>query len=109
MATPVVLGDFEQLVILGVFQAGAEAYGVSIWKEIATRTARDVSMGAVYKTLERLETKGLLTSRVGPPTSERGGRSKRIYGVTTAGRRAVRSFVSALISMTAGLEQALEP
>jgi len=70
-------GSFEQLVLLALMRLGADGYGVSIADDIAERTRRDVSLGAVYKTLERLEDKGLVASRIGDPTPERGGRRKK--------------------------------
>ena len=73
------LGDFEQLILLGVLRLGDEAYGVAIRQEIHRRSGRDVSINAVYTTLDRLERKGLLESWVGDPTPERGGRRKKFY------------------------------
>ena len=73
---PDVLGEFEQLVLLALVRLGTDGYGVSIADDIAERTSRDVSLGAVYKTLERLEDKGLVASRIGDPTPERGGRRR---------------------------------
>src|ERR671912_88076 len=61
MAMPPILGEFEQIVLLGVLQCGGGAYGVPIWKELEARTGRSVSLGAVYKTLDRLEGKGYVT------------------------------------------------
>ena len=101
------LGDFEQLVLLGVLQGGPEAYGVPIWREVETRTGRRVSLGAVYKTLDRLEAKGLARSARGEPTSERGGRSKRVYQLTAVGLRSLRASLDALARMTDGLEAEL--
>ena len=101
------LGDFEQLVLLGVLQSTPDSYGVPIWRELETRTGRNVSLGAVYKTLDRLESKGLLRSARGQPSPERGGRSKRLYRVTPAGLGLLNSTLAALSRMTAGLE--LEP
>src|SRR6185436_8676314 len=76
--TPV-LGDFEQLVLLGVLRLERQdsAYGAAIRQEIHARSRRDVSINAVYTTLDRLEGKGLLRSWVGEPTAQRGGRSMR--------------------------------
>ena len=68
------VGEFEQLVLLGVLQCGPDAYGVPVWRELEARGGREVSLGAVYKTLDRLEAKGCVTSSVGEPTAERGGR-----------------------------------
>ncbi len=104
MAEGQALGDFEQLVLLGVLQGGAEAYGVPIWSELETRTGRRVSLAAVYKTLDRLETKGLVRSARGEPTAERGGRSKRLYRVTASGLRLLRASLAALARMAEGLE-----
>ena len=70
------LGDFEQLVLLALLRLGDDAYGVPIREEIQERAGRVVSLGSVYKTLERLEVKGYVSSFVGEPTNERGGRRK---------------------------------
>jgi len=90
------LGEFEQVVLLAILCVGDDAYGVSIGSAIRTRTGRDCSPGALYTTLDRLENKGLVTSRMGDPTAQRGGRPKRFFGVTKAGleaiTRAQRSF-----------------
>jgi DNA-binding PadR family transcriptional regulator len=102
-----VLGEFEQIVLLAVLQAGAGAYGVPVWREIEARTGRGVSIAAVYKTLERLEQKGYVRGRIGEPTAARGGRAKRVYSVTAPGLRAVRSSVDALQRMASGLEDLL--
>jgi DNA-binding PadR family transcriptional regulator len=73
------LGDFEQIVLLGVarLEPQESAYGAAIRQEIHARSGRDVSINAVYTTLDRLETKGFLTSWVGEPTPERGGRRRK--------------------------------
>jgi DNA-binding PadR family transcriptional regulator len=70
------LGEFEYLVMLAVVRLGANAYGMRVRQEIAERTGRDVTIGAVYATLERLTEKGLLTASMSDPTPERGGRAK---------------------------------
>lgn len=101
------LGEFEQLVLLGVLHCGADAYGVPVWREIEARTSRAVSIAAVYKTLDRLEGKTLVRSRLGEPTAERGGRGKRVYEVTAPGLRVLRASLGALARMTAGLEGVL--
>jgi DNA-binding PadR family transcriptional regulator len=98
------LGEFEQLVLLALLRLGPDAYGVSLCDEISGRTGRDISLGAVYKALERLEDKGFLVSRIGEPTPERGGRRKRHYRILAAGQRAVKASVAALNRMTDGLE-----
>jgi PadR family transcriptional regulator len=102
------VGEFEQIVMLSLFRIGKDAYGVSIWREIVDRTGRDVSLGAVYKTLERLEDKGLVGSRQGAPTPERGGRRKKHYRLLAAGHRALTQSLAALRSMTDGLDAELK-
>lgn len=104
----VILGEFEQLVLLALVRQGDDAYGVSICQDIVDRTGRDVSLGAVYKTLERLQDKGLILSRVGEPTPERGGRRKKYYRLLGAGQRALRQSLAAIRNMTDGLESELE-
>jgi DNA-binding PadR family transcriptional regulator len=89
MPTASPLGEFEQVVLLAILRLGETAYGVSIREEIAARTDRDPAPGALYTTLDRLETKGLLSSRYADPTPERGGRSKRYFTVTASGVKAV--------------------
>ena len=98
------LGEFEHLVLLAVLRLDDRAYGVTVRQEIAARTGRDVSVGAVYATLDRLEMKGYVKSRLGEPTTERGGRAKRLIRVTAKGVRAVNSTHEALRSLSAGLE-----
>ena len=75
------LGEFEQLVMLAVLRLDEHAYGTAIGGELKERAERDVSPGAIFTTLERLESRGLVTSRYGEPTSERGGRRKRFYRI----------------------------
>ena len=102
------LGEFEQLVLLALTRLGQDAYGVPITEDIVRRTNRDVSLGAVYKTLERLEAKGLIASRIGAPTAERGGRRKKYFRLLAAGQRALRESIASLRRMTEGLEPGLE-
>ncbi len=83
------LGEFEQIVILAILRLDDSAYGVTIRAEIAACTRREPAPGALYTTLDRLEEKGLLTSRFGDPTPARGGRAKRYFKVTGAGLKAV--------------------
>jgi len=90
--------------LLALLRQGSDAYGVSISDDIAARTGRSVSLGAVYKTLDRLEDKGLVASHIGQPTPERGGRRKKHYRLLGAGQRALKSSVAALGRMTEGLE-----
>jgi DNA-binding PadR family transcriptional regulator len=102
------LGELEQIVLLGILRVGDEAYGVPILEEIAREAKRDITLATVYKTLSRLEEKGFVTSRLGDPTPARGGRRKRYFALTAPGRRALRQSVSALRRMTRGLEPGLE-
>jgi PadR family transcriptional regulator, regulatory protein PadR len=101
---PPVLGDFEQLVLLGVLRLKDVAYGAAIRQEIHERSGRDVSINAVYTTLDRLETKGLLHSWSGDPTPQRGGRRRKFYGLRPAGLAAIRQAYNAFTSMADGLE-----
>jgi len=103
------LGEFEQIVLLAVLRLGDEAYGVTILAEIAARTARNPSPGALYTTLHRMEDKGLVTVRDGSPTPERGGRAKRFVTVTRAGRTALASAQSAYRSLLEGLDLLTTP
>ncbi len=102
------LGDFEQLVLLGVLRLDAEAYGAAIRREIHVRSGRDVSINAVYTTLDRLESKGLLKSWVGEPTPQRGGRRRKFYELRPAGLAALRQAYRAFRSMADGLEWQLD-
>jgi len=97
------LGEFEQVVLLAILRLGPEAYGVTIRREIAARTERDPAPGALYTTLDRLEDKGLVTSRYGDPTPERGGRAKRYFTVTARGVRAVARAQRAYQRLLKGL------
>jgi len=98
------LGDFELIVMLALLRLADQAYGVSVRREIEARTGRDVSIGAVYATLDRLETKGYVRSELGDPTAERGGRSKRFFWVTGEGVAAVNRTNAAVQSLMDGLD-----
>jgi PadR family transcriptional regulator, regulatory protein PadR len=100
------LGEFEHIVILALLRLERRAYGVTVRQEIEQRTRREVSIGAVYATLDRLETKGYVRSQRGDPTPERGGRSKRFFRVTALGVEAVSRTHQALRKMTEGLHLA---
>jgi DNA-binding PadR family transcriptional regulator len=97
------LGEFEHIIVLALLRLEDRAYGVTVRQEIELRTDREVSIGAVYATLDRLERKGYVTSYRGDPTPERGGRSKRFFRVTGDGVEAVSRTHRALQSMTEGL------
>ena len=98
------LGEFEHIVVLALLRLADQAYGVTVRQEIEFRTHREVSIGAVYATLDRLETKGYVKSHRGDPTPERGGRSKRFFRVTAKGMAAMHRTQLALHSMTEGLD-----
>lgn len=88
------LGEFEELVLLTIAGLGHDAYGVSIQQELETRCNRSISIGALHSTITRLEEKGFLKSWLGGATQERGGRSKRYYEITQAGKKAVTEIKS---------------
>src|SRR6187549_2867285 len=102
------LGDFEQLVLFGVMRLEDGAYGAAIRQEIHTRSGRDVSINAVYTTLDRLESKGFLKSSVGDPTPQRGGRRRKFYALRPAGVAALRQAYRAFTAMADGLQNRLE-
>lgn len=101
------LGEFEQMILLAVLQAASQkdgAYGITVFDELANRTKRRVSRGAVYMTLDRLEKKGLLKSSLTEPLPERGGRARRCYELTRPARAALRESQRALQSLWAGVD-----
>lgn len=102
------LGEFEQLVLLALTRLGDEAYGVTVHEEIQRRARREVTLGAVYKTLARLEAKGYVGAFLGEPTAERGGRRKRHYRMLPAGRRVLDRSLMMISRMAEGLRPALE-
>jgi DNA-binding PadR family transcriptional regulator len=104
----VYLGEFEQIVLLAILRLGDDAYAIPVREEIAARTGRAVSRGALYTALERLEAKRCLRSRLGPPLAERGGRARRYFTVTPAGVSALRASRRALLELWQGLESVLE-
>jgi PadR family transcriptional regulator PadR len=101
------LGDFEQLVLLGVLRLDDAAYGAAIRQEIHSRSGRDVSINAVYTTLERLQGKGFLRSWVGEPTPQRGGRRRKFYALRPSGEAALRQAYRGITAMAGGLEARL--
>ena len=103
MTTPSRLGGFELAALLTVARLGRDAYGLAIRRDLSERTGRAYSVGAVYTTLQRLEDKGLLTSHASDPLPVRGGRSRRQFTLTTAGRRAIRDAEREAASLWAGV------
>lgn len=93
------LGELEQLVLLGVMHLDADAHAPAIRETIAERTGIELARGSVYVTLDRLDRKGYLTSRFGDPTPERGGKAKRLFRLTPAGKRALAEAERAIALM----------
>lgn len=104
---PPVLGEFEQIVMLALLRLGSDAYGATICSEIERRSGRGVSVSAVHTTLERLEQKGLVKSRIGEPTPQRGGKRKRHYEMAALGLKALQASYRSLRSMADGIEHLL--
>jgi len=90
------LGEFEYLLLTAAARLGVDAYGAAIRREIEQATGRRCSIGALYTTLDRLETKGLVKTWMGESTAQRGGRAKRMVSVTTKGVRAATDFYHAV-------------
>ncbi len=95
------------MVLLAALRLKNGAYAVTIREELEERTRRNVARGALYTVLERLESKGFLSSRMGDPTPERGGRSRRYYKVTTLGVSALKSEKDAMVRLWQGLESVI--
>ena len=98
------LGEFEQMVMLAVARLGDGAYGMAILDEIHARTGADAAVASVYAALDRLERRGYVTSAVGAPTPERGGRAKRYFALEPAGADALTRSRTAIESLWDGLE-----
>lgn len=103
MTSHTALGEFEQMILLAILQLDGDVYGVPIVDEIKRRTGRSVSRSAVYVTLRRLEEKGLVSSWMGDPTPERGGKPRRCVKVEPEGLRLLRESRRALEQMWKGL------
>jgi PadR family transcriptional regulator PadR len=99
------LGSLEHIVLLALVRLKANAYGMTVRREIENRTGRNISIGAVYATLERLQAKGYVSSLVGEPTAERGGRAKRIFRIEADGELALRTSQEAIRNMSLGLRR----
>ena len=104
MARVLNLGEFEQLILLAILRLGDDAYGVRIRAELSDRAGRTITPGALYTALGRLEAKGLITSRMGDPTPQRGGRAKRYVTVSAAGMQALNRALQAYERLLDGLE-----
>ena len=102
------LGEFEHLVLLAILRLGDDAYAPAILEELEVRTGRPPSPGSMYVTLDRLEDKGFLRSRLADANDERGGRPRRYVRVTPLGIRQLRASRTALLELWRGLEGTLE-
>lgn len=100
------IGEFEYLLIAAAVRLGEGAYGAAIREEIAATTGRSCSIGALYTTVDRLETKGLLKTWMGDATPQRGGRAKRMVRVTAKGVEAAQNFYSAIRRVSRGVSWA---
>ncbi len=98
------LGTFEQMVLLAVVRSGDGAYGRAVLRDVQVVVEREVAAGAIYATLDRLEQKGLLASRIEEGTEARGGRARRYYRLTAAGIAALNDSRSLLEQMWRGTE-----
>ena len=94
------LGRFEHFLLLAVMRLGEDAYGMTIRRELADHTGRDIAVGAIYTALARLERRGLVQSWLGEPTPERGGKAKRHYRVLAAGKKALAKAEAALTALS---------
>lgn len=99
------LGELELMILLAVIHLGDEAYGVPISRELERQRGREVALGSVYASLERMEARGLVTSSLGDPTPERGGKARRYFRITDAGLRRVAATRRVLEKMWRGLPQ----
>jgi len=97
------IGEFEQLILFALVRLGVDAYGVSIRGEIEKRTGRAISAGALYTALDRMEKRGLVASRLGDPTPQRGGKRKRLYTLHPAGERALARVYESMRLMANGV------
>jgi PadR family transcriptional regulator len=102
------LGDLEHLVLLAILRLGRDAYGIPILDEVSSRSGRDVSRATVYVALKRLEQKGLVASRLGESTPERGGRAKRYFKLKPAGLRALRESRAMFLELWRNYESLLD-
>ncbi|MEM7414715.1 MAG: PadR family transcriptional regulator [Gemmatimonadota bacterium] len=98
------VGAFEELVLLAVIRGRGTGYGMTVRREIEERTGRDVTIGAVYATLDRLEKKGWVTSAVGEPDADRGGRARRYFRVLPEGVDALQTLRSARDGLWEGVD-----
>ena len=97
------LGEFEHIVLLALLRLEKNAYGAAIRQLLQSEIGRDVALGALYSTLERMAKKGLVVSTLGESTAQRGGRPKRFFSVTAEGRSALQQAKQAMDRMWQGV------
>lgn len=97
------LGEFEQLILLAILNVNNRAYGTEIATTILEKGQREVTLGALYTSLTRLQTKGLVASEMGEATAERGGRAKKYFTVTAQGQSAIKRSLSLIKNMSKSL------
>ena len=97
------LGGFEHLLLVAILRLETDAYGTTVRRELLQCANKDVAVGAIYTGFDRLEEKGFVESWMGEPTAKRGGRGKRLYRVTSAGRRALADMHRAIRRLSSGL------
>jgi DNA-binding PadR family transcriptional regulator len=102
------LGDLEHLVLLAILRLGTDAYGIPILDEVSARSGREVSRATVYVALKRLEQKGLVTSRLGESTPERGGRATRFFKLKPSGLKALRESREMFLGLWRDYESVLD-
>ena len=102
------LGDIEHLVLLAILRLGKDAYGIPILDEVSGRSGREVSRATVYVALKRLEQKGLVNSRLGDSTPERGGRAKRFFKLKPSGLKALRESRAMFLNLWRDYESVLD-
>lgn len=104
MPQPTHLGEFEHLLLLTLAQLNGKSYGTEMRAKLKELIGRDSSIGALYATLERMEKKGFISSSVGEPTAERGGRAKRYFELTAQGKQILRETQLRLETMWKGVQ-----
>ena len=102
-----VLGELEQLLLLGLLRAGGDASGIDLRNDLELRTGRNVLPGAVYTIMERLRTRGLVSAYTGDATPERGGRRRKHYRLLPAGEAALARAYGQIAAMAEGVEDRL--
>ena len=103
MPNPNAISNFELMVLLALIRLGDEAYGVPISQEIEEHSGHGVALGSVYAALERLQDRGFVSSAVGEPTPERGGRAKKYFKITGKGMKVVQETQQTLTRLWKGL------